>query len=141
MRDRASRSPTRRIGMKTGGWRAAVFAAALMLTSALPSIGAAQSYGVYGAERYFTVESEAGERRGRPIVRGYVTSQYGFGVRDVRLRVEALDAADVVVSTQIGYVNGLVLSGGRVYFEVPVTERAPKYRVTVLSFDVFQGRG
>jgi hypothetical protein len=141
MRDRASRSPTRRIGMKTGGRRAAVFAAALMLASAAPSISAAQSYGTYGAERFFTVESETGERRGRPVVRGYVTSQYGFGVRDVRLRVEALDAADAVVSTQIGYVNGLVLSGGRVYFEVPVTERALKYRVTVLSFDVFQGRG
>ena len=126
--------------MKTGGRRAAVFAAALMLTSASPSIGAAQSYGVYGTERYFTVESEVGERRGRPVVRGYVTSQYGFGVRDVRLRVEALDSVDAVVATQIGYVGGLVLPGGRVYFEVLVAERAPKYRVTVLSFDVFQGR-
>ena len=126
--------------MTTGRRRAAVFAAALMLTSASPSIGAAQSYGIYGTERYFTIESETGERRGRPVVRGYITSQYGFGVRDVRLRVEALDGADAVVNTQIGYVNGLVLPGGRVYFEVPVTERAPKYRVTVLSYDVFQGR-
>ena len=118
-----------------------VLFAALMLTTAAPSIGAAQSYGVYGSERHFTVESEVGERRGRPVVSGYVTSQFGFGVRDVRLRIEALDAADVVVGTQIGYVSGLVLPGSRVYFEVPVTERTPKYRVTVLSFEVFQGRG
>ena len=119
---------------------AVVFAAALMLTSASPSIGAAQSYAIYGTERHFTVESEVGERRGRPVVSGYVTSQFGFGVRDVRLRVEALDAADAVVSTQIGYVSGQVVPGRRVYFEVPVAEKAPKYRVTVLSFDVFQGR-
>ncbi len=118
-----------------------VLVAALMLTTASPSIGAAQSYGIYGTERYFTVESEVGERRGRPVVSGYVTSQFGFGVRNVRLRVEALDAANAVVGTQIGYVSGQVLPGGRVYFEVPVTERAPKYRVTVLSFDVFQRRG
>jgi len=117
-----------------------VLVAALMLTTASPSIGAAQSYGIYGTERYFTVESEVGERRGRPVVSGYVTSQFGFGVRDVRLRVEALDAANAVVSTQIGYASGQVLPGGRVYFEVPVAEKAPKYRVTVLSFDVFQGR-
>ena len=117
-----------------------VLVAALMLTTASPSIGAAQSYGIYGTERYFTVESEVGERRGRPVVSGYVTSQFGFGVRNVRLRVEALDAANAVVSTQIGYASGQVLPGGRVYFEVPVAEKAPKYRVTVLSFDVFQGR-
>ena len=125
--------------MKTGRRRAAVFTAALMLTSAAPSIGAAQSYAIYGSERYFTIESETGERRGRPVVRGYITSQYGLGVQDVRLRVEALDGADAVVATQIGYVNGRVLPGRRVYFEVPVTERAPKYRVTVLSYDVFRG--
>lgn len=126
--------------MKTGRRGAAVFAAALMLTTASPSIGAAQSYGIYGSEHYFTVESEVGERRGRPVVSGYVTSQFGFGVRDVRLRIEALDAANAVVSTQIGYVSGQLLSGGRAYFEVPVTERAPKYRVTILSYDIFQGR-
>ena len=54
---------------------------------------------------------------------------------------EALDSANAVVSTQIGYVGGHLPSGGRIYFEVPVTDRAAKYRVTVLSFDVVQGRG
>lgn len=127
--------------MKTGRRGATVFVAAVMLTTASPSIGAAQSYGISGAERYFTVELEVGERRGRPVVSGYLTSQFGFGVRDVRLRVEALDAANAVVSTQIGYVSGQVLPGRRVYFEVPVAEKASNYRVTVLSFDVFQGRG
>lgn len=126
--------------MKMGRRGAVVFAAAVMLTTASPSISGAQSYGIYGTERDFTVESEVGERRGRPVVSGYVTSEYGFGVRDVRLRIEALDAANAVVSTQIGYVSGPLLSGGRSYFEVPVTERAPQYRVTVLSYDVFQDR-
>ena len=120
---------------------AAVFAAALMLTTASPSIVAAQSYGIYGAERYFTVESEAGARRGRPVVSGYVTNHSGFGAQNVRLRVEALDATDAVIGTQVGYVGGDVLPGRRVYFEVAVTEKAAKYRVTVLSFDFFQRLG
>ena len=127
--------------MKTRGLGAAVCAAALMLAIASPSIGTAHSYGVYGSERYFTVESEVGERHGRPVVRGYVTNQFGLSARNVRLRVEALDAADAVIGTQIGYVSGEVVSGRRVYFEVPVMDKAPKYRVTVLSFDLFQGRG
>ena len=127
--------------MQTWKQRAALFAAALMLTTVSPSIAAAQSYGIYGAERYFTVESEAGARRGRPVVSGYVTNQFGFGARNVRLRVDALDATDAVIGTQVGYVGGDLLPGRRVYFEVAVTEKVAKYRVTVLSFDFFQGRG
>jgi hypothetical protein len=99
------------------------------------------SYGIYGYESYFTIDWRPDERRGKPLVSGYVGNQWGFPVRNVRLRVEALDAAGRVTATHIGYVNGVVIPGSRVYFEVPVPEKAPGYRVRVLSFDPVQGHG
>jgi hypothetical protein len=97
------------------------------------------SYGVYGADSYFKLEWQADERRGRPIVSGYVTNQAGLPMRNVRLRVESLDAAGNATASSIGYVNGYATPGARVYFEVPVSATAPAYRVTVLSFDIIQG--
>ena len=97
------------------------------------------SYGIYGVDQYFKVEWEPDERRGRPIVSGYVTNEWGLSTKNVRLRVEALDAAGNVTASYIGYVSGHVPPGVRVYFEVPVQAKAPNYRVTVLSFDTIQG--
>lgn len=101
----------------------------------------AQSYGIYGTDSYFKVEWQPDERRGQPIVSGYVTNQWGLATRNVRLRVEALDAAGAVTATYIGYVNGMLTPGTHVYFEVPVPAKAPSYRVSVLSFDPVLGFG
>ena len=100
-----------------------------------------QSYGIYGTDTYFKLEWQPDERRGKPMVSGYVTNQWGLTTRNVRLRVEALDASGKVTATYIGYVNGYVNPGSHVYFEVPVQDKAPSYRVTVLSFDPVQGHG
>ncbi len=100
-----------------------------------------QSYGVYGVDSYFKVEWQLDERRGKPMVSGYVRNQWGMGARNVRLRVEALDAAGAVVATYIGYVNGDAAPGAHIYFEVPVREKAPNYHVNVLSFDPVEGHG
>lgn len=99
------------------------------------------SYGIYGTDNYFKVEWQSHERRGKPVVSGYVTNQWGIGVKDVRLRVETLDAAGHVSATDIGYVFGDVMPGVRVYFEVSVPRSAANYRVSVLSFDASQCRG
>jgi hypothetical protein len=101
----------------------------------------APSYGIYGVDSYFKLEWQPDERRGQPMVSGYVTNQWGLAMRNVRLRVEALDAAGVTTATYIGYVNGILTPGAHVYFEVPVQAKAPAYRVTVLSFDPIQGLG
>ena len=99
------------------------------------------SYGIYGVESYFKLEWQADERRGKPIVNGYVTNQWGISVNNVRMRVDALDGAGDVTATYIGYVFGDVTPGTRAYFEVPVPQKAPNYRVSVLSFDPQQCRG
>jgi hypothetical protein len=104
-------------------------------------VQAVPSYGIYGTDRYFKVEWQPDERRGKPIVGGYVTNQWGLPAKNVRLRVEALDAAGKVTATYIGYVNGDVAPGSHVYFEVPVPPTDPRYRVTVLSFDPVDGHG
>ena len=111
-------------------------------TQSASSGSAAQSppsYGTYGVESYFKVEWQADERGGKPLVTGYVTNQWGIATRNVRLRVEALDASGNVTANDVGYVFGYVTPGSRVYFEVPVRAKAPTYRVTVLSFDPIQG--
>ena len=115
------------------------------MTQTVPgtSAGAAsvQSYGIYGTDRYFALEWQPDERRGRPLVSGYVTNQWGIGVNNVRMRVEALDAGGGVTATYIGYVFGDVTPGTRAYFEVPLAQKAANYRVSVLSFDPQQCRG
>jgi hypothetical protein len=99
------------------------------------------SYGTYGVDSYFKLEWQPDERRGKPIVSGYVTNQWGYAVRNLRLRVEALDAAGGVTATYIGFVTGYVNPGSHVYFEVPVNEKAAQYRVTPLSWDPVMGFG
>lgn len=131
-----------------------VLAAVPLLTQACASSGPLESassvsagtqstvgYGTYGLDSYFKLEWQADERGGKPIVSGYVTNQWGYTVRNLRLRVEALDAAGGITASYIGFVNGYVNPGAHVYFEVPVNEKAPKYRVVALSWDPVMGFG
>lgn len=70
----------------------------------------AQTYRTYGSDAFFSVDWQAGERRGRPVVNGHVVNTYGIAAHYVRVLVESLDAAG--------------------------QERAaPAYRVVVLSWD------
>lgn len=110
----------------------AVAALAVLLS---PVAVHAQTYRTYGSEAFFSVDWQAGERRGRPVVSGHVVNTYGIAAQYVRVLVESLDAAGQVTATTVGYVSGDVLPGGRVYFEVPVARAAPAYRVVVLSWD------
>src|SRR5262245_56740151 len=125
--------------------RLAMVAAALLTqacTGGTPVVAPSDpSYGVYGYDDYFKLDWQPDERRGKPLVSGYAGNQWGFPARNVRLRVDALDGAGNVKATYIGYVNGVVIPGSRVYFEVPVPERAPGYRVRLLSFDPVRSEG
>lgn len=110
-------------------------------SSAQGAAPSAPGYGIYGTDRYFSLQWQADQRGGKPTVSGYVTNQWGMAMRNVRLRVEALDAAGNATASYIGYVNGYVTPGSRVYWEVPVQATAASYRVSVLSYDVIQGFG
>jgi hypothetical protein len=98
---------------------------------AAAALAAAQSA---DADRFFALEWGGGERRGKPNVNGYIVNHYRVGASNVRLRVDSLDAAGKPVATTDAYVSD-VPAGGRVYFEAPVRQRAPRYRVTITSWD------
>ena len=100
-----------------------------------PAVACGQSYAIYGADRYFPIDAQTEARSRGAVVAGYVRNEGGLAARDVRLRVEQLDAGGQVVATSIGYVSGTLTPGRRVYFEVPVPSAAATYRVSVLSFD------
>jgi hypothetical protein len=91
-------------------------------------------------DRFFALEWAGGERRGKPTVNGYVVNQYRVGASNMRLRVDALDAGGKPVATSTAYVPD-VPPGGRVYFEASVPQRAPRYRVTITSWDWREASG
>jgi hypothetical protein len=86
------------------------------------------------ADRFFALEWGGGERRGKPNVNGYIVNHYRVGASNLRLRVDSLDAAGKPIATTDAQVPD-VPAGGRAYFEVPITQRAPRYRVTITSWD------
>ena len=90
------------------------------------------------ADRYFALEWGDGERRGRPNVNGYVVNNYRVRASNVRLRVDSLDASGKPIASTDAYVAD-VPAGGRAYFEAPIKQRAPRYRVTILSWDWREG--
>lgn len=93
---------------------------------------------VYGWEQFFRITWEPFERRGRPYLGGYVSSDWGLTAMRVQLLVDALDASGHVVTQRVHWLGQPIPPGARVYFEVPAPQAAPGYRVTVFAFDGLQ---
>lgn len=72
-------------------------------------------------------------RRGRAIV-GWLYNDRAVGVTNVRVRVDVVEAGQIVASGE-AYVYGNVPGGGRSYFFVPVPRYGDDYRVSVIRFD------
>ncbi len=115
------------------GMRSAVLAAGLIYLGAGPAVGQVHTRSLDGDLRVEASGSE--DRRGRPVVSGYVYNQRaGSYAVSVRLLVEALDGSGQVVGSTIGYVLGDVPPSNRSYFEIKAPAKAVSYRVTVESF-------
>lgn len=80
------------------------------------------------------------EQRGA-VVRGQLLNPYGVPARDIHLLVQGLDAAGKVVTTTTTAMRGIVRSGERATFDVPVPDGAERYRVTVVAYDLVLPRG
>jgi hypothetical protein len=93
---------------------------------------------IVGSERFFTLEWAGGERRGRPVVYGSITNEWGFAARRVQLLVESLDGAGRVVGQRVAWLGGELTPGTRASFEVPVAAPAAAYRVRVFAWDWIQ---
>ncbi len=114
------------------GLRAA--AAALLVALLLPATVLAQEAAPAGPGFRAETEPDLLGRRGRAVV-GWLYNEGGFGVTNVRLRVDVLDGAGQTVASGEAYVYGNVAAHGRAYFFVPVARYAERYRVTVLRYD------
>ncbi|MGH7384289.1 MAG: hypothetical protein ACREKG_03835 [Candidatus Rokuibacteriota bacterium] len=88
-----------------------------------------------GIDPRIRLDWDAGTRRGKPLIQGYVYNDHGRPATDVRLLVETLDASGAVIARTIGFVHGIVPFDNRAYFEVPIKATGPSYRVTVTSLD------
>ena len=93
---------------------------------------------VVGWERYFKLEWKAGTSKGRPVVWGYISNESGFTVTRTRLLVEGLDASGGILFQELTWVPFTMPPGNRSYFEAPLPQEAPTYRVSVFSFDFIQ---
>ncbi len=113
--------------------RVALLTAVLVLASVGDAL--AQGFG-RPADVDLRVEWSASEdRRGRPVVGGYVYNQRsGAWATGVRLLVEGLDASGQVVETTTASVLGEVPPANRSYFEIKPATKAASYRVTIQSF-------
>ncbi len=104
----------------------------LLLAGAAPARGQ-----VFGrpTEADLRVEWTATEdRRGRPVVSGYVYNLRGGSFASgVLLLVEALDGSGQVVGSTTGSVVGDIPPSDRSYFEIKAPAKAASYRVTVRS--------
>jgi hypothetical protein len=90
-------------------------------------------------DRYFEVSWEPFERRGQPHLWGYIVSKYGTAAWRVQLLVESLDASGQVVAQRVEWLPSTVPGFSRAYYEAPVPQRTPAYRVSVFAFDFIQG--
>jgi hypothetical protein len=111
--------------------RTTLAVALLLCWLGAPALAAAQ---FADADRFFSLEWSGGERRGRPNVNGYVVNNYRVRASNLRLRIDSLDAGGKSIATTDAYVAD-VPPGGRVYFEAAVKQPAPRYRVTITSWD------
>lgn len=92
-----------------------------------------------GWERYFSVSAEPFERRGQPYLGGHIVSSYGVTATRVQLLVESLDSSGQIVAQRVEWLGGSNLPGfSSTYFEVPIRQPAPRYRVSVFAFDFVQ---
>jgi len=93
---------------------------------------------VLGGEQFFTVQWEAGERRGRPTVHGTIGNEWGFPARRVQILVESLDASGRVLAQRVAWLGADLMPGTSAWFEERVPAPAPAYRVRVFAWDWVQ---
>jgi hypothetical protein len=113
-----------------------LLALGLLLVSVTPAVGRTQDLRplMLGWEQHFTVTWETAQRRGRPIVAGYVDNRSPYRVGNVRVLVDGLDDSGRIVDQRVSWVLGELGAGSRLSFEVPATPAA-RYRVSVFSYD------
>jgi len=87
-----------------------------------------------GWERFFKLDWQSEERKGKPVVTGRIENLSVPLARNLQLLVESLDEQGKVVNRGIVPLNGDLMRSERRYFEVPVGKSA-NYRVGIFAYD------
>jgi hypothetical protein len=114
----------------------AIAACALLIVA--PAVATGKSPlepAIVGWEQFFKVSWEPGERGGKSVVRGTVEHTYGTPVTRVQLLVDSLDASGAILNQQVVWLPGDLVGFQTAYFEVPVRQPAPAYRVRVFGWE------
>ena len=96
---------------------------------------------VVEGERYFTLEWQAADANGRPMVSGRIRNEYGFPANKIRLLIDSLDATGAVTAQTLAYVPFGLTPGTGAYFEARVPAHAASYRVSIFQWDWIQSDG
>jgi len=113
----------------------AIRRAVMLLTLLLASSAGAEVRGRSTEQDLRLDWTTAEDRRGRPVVAGYIYNQRaGSYATAVRVLVEALDASGQVAGSTSGLIVGDVPPSDRSYFEISAPARAASYRVTIQTF-------
>jgi hypothetical protein len=85
--------------------------------------------------RSFKLDWQVSEAAGGPALNGRIHNAHPLPARHIKLLVEGIDDSGAVVNRTLGVVESIVRSGESMPFSVPVPQ-APRYRVSVLSWDL-----
>ena len=134
--------------------RSTLIGVALALCALIPAAGWSQQIiqpHQPGWERWFKLDWEAAERKGHPVVQGYLYNASPKTIGEVQLLVDALDANGSVLAQKVNWVPGSQMEPfSRRYFvaDAPLVDIAPQqpasYRVSVYSYSEIlapRGRG
>ncbi len=114
----------------------AAVVATVALVSTWPVVPAGAFPATESVDARLRLDWQAGTSRGgRPIIAGYVYNDYVRSAGDVRLLVEAIDAAGVRIGRDMGFVPRVVPLRDRAYFEVPVRHPGATYRVSIVAYE------
>ncbi len=91
-------------------------------------------------ERIFKISWQTDEKKGRPVVEGYIVNASPYTIGQVQLLVDALDENGNIIAQKVTWLPSDALEPfGRAYFEVPAPAPAARYQVRVYSFDRIEG--
>jgi len=91
-------------------------------------------------ERIFKISWQMDEKKGRPVVEGYIVNASPYTIGQVQLLVDALDEHGNIIAQKVSWLESDALEPfSRRYFEVPAPAPAARYQVRVYSFDRIEG--
>ncbi len=89
-----------------------------------------------GWERWFRLDWEVAQHRGRPVLRGSLRNESPYTMADVLLLVEALDGDGRVLAQKVTWASpGSLTPFSHTWFAVPAPGAAAQYRVRVYSYE------